>query len=68
MACHNTGAAGAPKKGDAAAWAPRIDKGMETLISHAVNGFNGMPAKGGCASCPDEEIANAVEYLVSESK
>ncbi|MCK2150393.1 MULTISPECIES: c-type cytochrome [Marinobacter] len=68
MACHNTGAAGAPKKGDAAAWAPRIDKGMETLISHAVNGFNAMPAKGGCASCPDEEIASAVEYLVSESQ
>ncbi|MEP2614970.1 c-type cytochrome, partial [Marinobacter alexandrii] len=66
--CHNTGAAGAPKKGDAAAWAPRIDKGMETLISHAVNGFNAMPAKGGCASCPDEEIASAVEYLVSESQ
>ncbi|HET8800972.1 MAG TPA: c-type cytochrome [Marinobacter sp.] len=68
MACHSTGAAGAPKLGDTAAWAPRIDKGMETLINHAINGFNAMPAKGGCASCPDEEIANAVEYMVSESK
>src|SRR6056297_3785258 len=34
MACHTTGAAGAPKIGDTAAWAPRIDKGMETLVSH----------------------------------
>ncbi|KAA1172360.1 cytochrome c5 family protein [Marinobacter salinexigens] len=68
MACHGTGVAGAPVKGDASAWAPRIDKGMETLINHALNGFNAMPAKGGCASCPDEEIQAAVEFMVSESK
>ncbi|KMQ73335.1 c-type cytochrome [Marinobacter subterrani] len=67
-ACHSTGAAGAPMVGDTAAWAPRIDKGMETLISHAINGFNAMPAKGGCASCPDEEIKAAVEYMVGKSK
>lgn len=68
MACHSTGAAGAPKIGDTAAWAPRIDKGLETLVSHAINGFNAMPAKGGCASCPDEEIKNAVQYLVEQAK
>ena len=68
MACHTTGAAGAPKIGDAAAWSDRIPKGLETLIDHAINGFNAMPAKGGCASCPDEEIAAAVEYLVEESQ
>ncbi|MEQ9545728.1 MAG: cytochrome c5 family protein [Marinobacter sp.] len=68
MACHDTGAAGAPKKGDAAAWSPRIDKGLETLVDHAINGFNAMPAKGGCSNCPDEEIEAAVEFLVSESQ
>ncbi len=68
MACHSTGAAGAPKIGDTAAWAPRIDKGLETLVSHAINGFNAMPAKGGCANCPDEEIQAAVEYMVEESQ
>jgi len=68
MACHTTGAAGAPVIGDAGAWAPRVDQGMETLISHAVNGYNAMPAKGGCASCPDEEIEAAVEHIVAESK
>ncbi|MGF2735472.1 c-type cytochrome [Marinobacter sp. DUT-1] len=68
MACHTTGAAGAPKIGDTAAWAPRIDQGMETLINHAINGFNAMPAKGGCASCPDEEIKNAVEHIVEASQ
>lgn len=68
MACHSTGAAGAPKIGDTAAWAPRIDKGLDTLIDHALNGFNAMPAKGGCANCPDEEIQAAVEHMVSESE
>ncbi|MDO6443473.1 cytochrome c5 family protein [Marinobacter sp. 2_MG-2023] len=68
MACHTTGAAGAPVIGDAGAWAPRIDQGIETLISHALNGLNAMPAKGGCASCPDEEITAAVEHMVAESQ
>ncbi|QSP95847.1 cytochrome c5 family protein [Marinobacter salinisoli] len=68
MACHTTGAAGAPKIGDAGAWAPRIEKGLETLVENAINGFNAMPAKGGCANCPDEEIKAAVEHLVSESQ
>ncbi|MFE8071178.1 cytochrome c5 family protein [Marinobacteraceae bacterium S3BR75-40.1] len=67
-ACHSTGAAGAPKFGDAAAWAPRIDKGMETLFTHALNGFNAMPAKGGCGNCGDEEIKNAVKYMVENSQ
>jgi cytochrome c5 len=67
-ACHDTGAAGAPKKGDTGAWSARIDKGMETLVSHAINGYNAMPAKGGCASCPDEEIEVAVKYIVEDSQ
>lgn len=68
MACHTTGAAGAPVIGNASSWAPRIEQGMDTLISHAINGYNAMPAKGGCATCPDEEIAAAVNHLVAQSK
>lgn len=67
MACHTTGAAGAPKIGDSGAWAPRVDQGMDTLIKHAINGYNAMPAKGGCANCPDEEIEAAVEHIVDQS-
>jgi cytochrome c5 len=67
-ACHDTGAAGAPKKGDVNAWSPRIDKGLETLVSHAINGYNAMPAKGGCSSCPDEEIEVAVKLMVEQSQ
>lgn len=64
QACHGSGVAGAPVAGDADAWSPRVDKGMETLISHAINGFNAMPPKGGCGSCSDEEIQAAVEHMV----
>ncbi len=66
--CHAAGVAGAPVKGDAEAWAPRIDKGMETLTNHALNGFNAMPARGACGDCSDEEIIAAVEYMVGESQ
>ncbi|RTR04515.1 cytochrome c5 family protein [Halomonas nitroreducens] len=64
MACHDTGAAGAPKKGDAEAWASRLEKGTETLYDHAINGFNAMPAKGGNPSLSDAEVKAAVDHLV----
>ena len=67
-ACHDSGAAGAPKTGDAGAWASRIDKGMDTLVKHAYEGFNAMPAKGMCSDCSEEEIAAAVEYIVDKSQ
>jgi Cytochrome c5 len=67
-ACHATGVAGAPVLGNADQWAPRIEQGMETLINHAINGFNAMPPKGACASCSDEEIVAAVEHMVESSQ
>lgn len=67
-ACHDTGAAGAPKKGDVEAWAPRLEQGTETLYSHAINGFNGMPAKGGNPSLSEDEVKAAVDHLVATSK
>lgn len=68
LACHNTGAAGAPKIGDVAAWAPRIGQGVETLYTHAIAGFKGMPAKGLCMTCSDDEIKVTVDYMVEKSK
>ena len=68
MACHATGAAGAPVKGDKAAWAPRIAQGMDTLVSHAINGIRAMPPRGACGSCSDADLKAAVEYMVGESK
>ena len=56
MACHATGAAGAPKLGDAAAWAPRIANGMDSLMTNATKGLNAMPPKGLCMSCSADEL------------
>ena len=64
--CHATGLLGSPKLGDAGAWGPRIAKGKDTLYTHAINGFNAMPAKGG-ADISDEEVQNAVDYMVVEA-
>ena len=64
--CHASGLLGSPKLGDAGAWGPRIAKGKDTLYTHAINGFNAMPAKGG-ADIPDEEVQNAVDYMVGEA-
>ena len=71
MGCHAAGVAGAPKVGDAAAWSARIAQGVETLVSHAVNGYKGqagqMPAKGGNADLDDVEVARAVVYMSNQS-
>lgn len=66
--CHGTGVLGAPKFGNAADWAPRAAKGLDTLYTHALGGFNSMPPKGTCAACTDDEIKGAVKYMVESSK
>ncbi|SHM23781.1 c-type cytochrome [Vreelandella subglaciescola] len=68
MACHATGAAGAPVVGNAEQWASHIEKGKDTLYDHAINGFNAMPAKGGQAGLSDDEVKASVDYMVEESQ
>ncbi len=68
FACHGTGAAGAPKLGDSGAWSARIDQGMDTLNDHALNGFKGMPPRGGRADLDDQSVIAAVKYMVDNSK
>ncbi|HKJ75845.1 MAG TPA: c-type cytochrome [Gammaproteobacteria bacterium] len=67
-ACHGTGVLGAPKIGNKADWAPRIKKGLATLEKHALHGYKAMPAKGGKASLSDQEVKDAIEYMISQSK
>jgi cytochrome c5 len=62
-ACHGAGLAGAPKAGDAAAWAPRLKQGYDVLVQHATQGFKAMPAKGGNAALDPVEVARAVAYM-----
>ena len=63
VACHGSGVLGAPMKGDAAAWEPRIAQGSETMLRHAINGYNSMPANGTCSDCTDDDIASTIAFL-----
>ena len=63
-ACHATGVTGAPKSGNAAEWAPRIAKGYDTLLTHALKGFNAMAPQGG-GNFSDLEIGRAVVYMAN---
>jgi cytochrome c5 len=72
VTCHATGISGAPILGDKAAWEARIARGMATLYSHTINGFEGasgvMPAKGGFPELTDEQVKAAVDYMVEKSR
>jgi cytochrome c5 len=67
VACHGSGAAGAPKVGDAGSWGARIAQGYDTLVQHAVQGIRAMPAKGGNPDLDDIEVARAVVYMTNQS-
>ena len=67
MACHAAGVAGAPKFGDKAAWAPRIQTGIDALTTSVIKGKNAMPPKGGSAAS-DADIHSAVVYMVNAAK
>jgi len=67
-ACHISGAAGAPKQGDKAAWAPRIKNGNAVLYASAIKGKGAMPAKGGNTSLSDDDVKAVVDYMVSQAK
>ena len=71
FACHGTGAAGAPKVGDKAAWSARIAQGNAKMYTNAIKGFQGktgfMPAKGG-SSLSDDAVKAVVDYMANKSK
>lgn len=71
--CHGNGVGGAPIVGDAAQWTSRISQGLDVLNDHAINGFDGdavtpMLAKGGRPDLSDQEVIDAVAYMVDESQ
>ncbi len=68
--CHDSGAAGAPKTGDKAAWGPRIAKGNDALYGVALKGKPGtaMLPKGGQSGLADDAVKAAVDYMVGKSK
>ncbi|MGM9481543.1 c-type cytochrome [Roseateles sp. NT4] len=64
-ACHATGAAGAPKIGDAAAWGPRIKSGFDALVHSALKGKGNMGPQGG-GDFSDFEVSRAVVYMANQ--
>lgn len=67
FACHATGAANAPKFGDAKAWAPLIKEGQAVLTAHAWVGIRGMPPKGGNPNLSLEDFSKAVAFMANSA-
>jgi len=63
--CHSSGMMNSPKLGSKSDWAPRIEKGADMLYSHAINGFNMMPARGGRPDLSDDDVKAAVDHMLS---
>ena len=68
VACHGTGVANAPKLGDKAAWAPRLEVGIDGMLKFAIAGKGAMPPRGGNPSLTDAELRAAIEYMASQVK
>jgi cytochrome c5 len=70
-ACHNSGAGGAPLM-QAAVWEPRVAQGVELLVKHAIEGYQGsaglMPARGGNPSLTDEQVEASVLWMLDNLK
>ena len=68
IACHGTGAAGAPKFGDKVWLELEKKEGMKELVKDAIKGERAMPPKGGCTDCSEEEIRSAVQHMIDSAK
>ena len=66
VACHGSGAAGAPKYGDVAAWKPRLALGLDGLLKSAIKGKGAMPPRGG-SDASDTELARAIVHIANAS-
>ena len=62
--CHTAGVAGAPKFRVQADWTARMAQGMDGLLASAIKGKGGMPPKGTCMQCSDEELRVTIEYMI----
>ena len=72
LACHDAGVGGAPKTGDQDIWDKRYQQGLDTLVDHAINGFQGeaamaMPPKGNRPDLSDDNVRAAVIYMLQQS-
>ena len=66
--CHGTGLAGAPVIGDKDAWGKRLPRGKDEFYEHALNGWGDMPARGGNPNLTDEQVTQAVDFMVAQAE
>ena len=62
--CHAIALAGAPKFGDRVSWGERANEDLDHLVETVINGLGGMPPMGMCMDCSQEELTNAVQYML----
>jgi cytochrome c5 len=62
--CHTIAATGSPLTGDTAAWAPRMEKGIDVLLDNVVSGFGGMPPFGLCMDCDADQFEQLIYFMV----
>ena len=67
FACHMTGVAEAPKLDDPAAWEPRVAQGMAGLLQAVTDGKGAMPPKGGFAHLTEDDLRNAIEFMLDKA-
>jgi len=65
FACHDNGISQAPILGDSEAWSARLDKGIDALWQTTLSGINLMPVKGSCVNCTDDELREALDYMLA---
>ena len=63
--CHTVAATGAPLTGDLPAWAPRLEKGMPTLVGNVMKGFGGMPPAGLCMDCDAAQFEALINFMAA---
>lgn len=67
IACHSSAISGAPLAGDAAAWAPRLEQGLDILLDHTIDGIRGMPPLGSCADCTAEDFEALILFMAGDT-
>ena len=68
QSCHDSGIMDAPKFGSLEDWTPRIESGIDNLLIVVIAGKGGMPPKGTCMDCSDDELKSAIQYMIDNAK
>jgi len=68
QSCHDSGIMDAPKFGSLEDWAPRIERGIDDLLTVVIAGKGAMPPKGTCMDCSDNELKSAIKYIIDNVK